>query len=334
MKNLKYFKKSIMVIMILILTFSMTISIFASEEQNDIDKTLEAIGFPKDIINEQLSMSEKTEIYNDYISSPEASSISTTTYEVDTLYELDIFVNTSKEDLLSAGVTTEEIQQTEAEIAQLNDMSNDELMEEFDTDAATVKLIREALEPDKDFSIKPGDYEVTASGSITSSEMSFTQYVTNYSTSSRAKYYVRTYFNWSSAYILGCFDDIVCTAWGGNLTHSSYSRVIAYYATNVSPWGPFVTNRTPSMTELVINGSKQYSFPQNYGAGKAKSGAIRYYLTQNSYSGLSTKVISQYGHKVFTFGGGVSVSISGPSVSLSIGTKYDKSAQLQNVIYY
>lgn len=85
----------------------------------------------------------------------------------------------------------------------------------------------------------------------------------------------------------------------------------------------------------------EFEFPQAVAnlsstvAPKTKSGYAKFTLYQTKFRGYDTKVLSNYCHKIIAIGGAtISISASGPSVGISIGYAYDKTAQKASTIRY
>ena len=182
---------------------------------------------------------------------------------------------------------------------------------------------------------------VTASGSISSSKMTLTQSVINKS-NTLPNYKVAISYNWKTPYTFCVSTDQIVTAWGGGLNSKDYVGTAYYYGwTSPTNWTSELVTRTSMSSTVKPNVGIQYSFPQSKGKDKqghmtkTKMGAAGFTLYQTKKSGKETNLISNYCHKVIKVGGGsISISASGPSVSISIGPGWDKSPQAKNVIKY
>ena len=188
------------------------------------------MGFPVSIL-EAIPAEDVAELLIAYHNDPTSISVSSTVMEVDNLGEIDIFVNSAYEDLISMGLTDEDISQINAQIKLYNDMTDKQLVDNLGFDKVELRLFRDALTKDDDYDLKLTDENVTASGSITTSEMTFTQSVTDTSKplSPDVHYRVGVYFNWKDRFITTAFDDKVVVAWGGNLLQEKISSFVDYY---------------------------------------------------------------------------------------------------------
>lgn len=324
-------------ILCLSMVFFISVSLFApasainiphvvnAEDQN----TLLEIGIPESII-EIMSNKDAQELIQYYLENPNAISVSTTTMEIDCLSELNTFINATDEELAEMGLSDEDINQMENQVMRLNEMTDDSLKSTFNINDNTVQCIRATIDPDS--------VDIVPYGNISTSKLTFTQVVVTRANLSRIDYLVKLYFNWDSTYFWTAFNDKIVTAWGGNLNQSVDLSEIRYSLQDENGWKPTIINRlSPDYTELSINAGGYFEFPQAYfnNHGFARSGQINYILKQNSVTGDYTKVLSQYAHQVLKVGTtGISVSASGASVSISIGTAYDKSAQNEDTITY
>lgn len=300
----------------------------------DTNDTLLEMGYPQTIIN-LFSQEEKQEKAEFYKKNPDAISVTSTTLEVDVLSEIDAYVNSTNEYKKSRGYTDEQIKETDKEIERYCNMTDDELKRVLNIDDdVTVKLMREVMKPDREYKVKDSMSDVTASGSITASEMTFSQAVKDYSSSSQANYEVEVSFWWNDLYFFGAFKDKVITAWGGNLTQYPDENNVYYYEQK-NDWGSYDRTTKASYVESVINGGGYYQFPQTVSSSaKARSGRFIYDLIQNGKEGKTTKVITQYAHQMLTGSTSISISVNGPSVSVVPGSGYDTSTQLFNYITY
>lgn len=94
-------------------------------------------------------------------------------------------------------------------------------------------------------------------------------------------------------------------------------------------------------TDVTPNAGVQFTFPQSYGtcsngnAAKTKSGFASFTLYQTKKQGYDTTLISNYCHRVVSVqSASISISASGPSVSLSIGGDWDTTTQKQTMLAY
>lgn len=100
----------------------------------------------------------------------------------------------------------------------------------------------------------------------------------------------------------------------------------------------YVETRTASYEEKAINAGGVYSFLQSvntFTGDDVYAGRIRYSLTKSSYGNQYTKVLSQYAHRHIAWSApSISISASGPSVSIGFSSAYKTSVQASNNILY
>lgn len=126
------------------------------------------------------------------IESPQ-NKIGTTTLsmEVDMLAEIEAFFAYSEEELISMGTTEEKIDRTREELLGYYDLSDEKLAKKLNINKIEASLIKKAIEAGLASKGKAGKKSgVLASGSITASEMKYTQDVFDYSTSLGPEYRV------------------------------------------------------------------------------------------------------------------------------------------------
>ncbi len=336
MKNLKKIISVTMMAVLILCNSSITYA--AANKSVDTNNILLKIGYSPEIAD-VMSQEDSKEITEAYIKNPDRVSYSSSVLEVDVLSEMETYVNTTHDEKLKMGLTEEQIKKTDGEINNFLGKSDSQLKKDYNIDDTTIKLMRKALQPNNDYSVKDVYPDVTASGSVTQSEMNIGQSVVDYSTSSKKNYSVFSTFYWNDWYFWACFNDKLVTAWGGNLTQSVSNSSIGYDSQNDSGvWGSYSTTKTASYVESSINAGGYYSWPQGlYDSvgSKARYGSISYKLSQNSAGNKTTKILSQYAHQTLSLtGSGISVSASGPSVTITIGTAYDKSPQCEDIITY
>lgn len=148
--------------------------------------------------------------------------------EIDNLAEIEAFYSYSTDELVAMGIDEDAIQETEAQLEKMYNMNDLQLKQEYGLNEVNSKLFRKAVENGKAANAEEQNYgkelenAVSTSGSITSSEMTYTQSVTSNS-SSLPNYTVKLSYTWKSVYALACFDDKIVAAWGGNLNSKNYS---------------------------------------------------------------------------------------------------------------
>ncbi len=296
---------------------------------------------------EALSEEDLEYVYSG-IESGDLVDVYTCSMEVDNLAEIEAFYSYSEEELIAMGIDEEAIQETEEQLEEMYNMNNSQLEQEYGLDEVDAKLFRKAVENGKAANVEERSYgkelenPVSASGSITSSEMSYTQSVTSNS-STLPNYTVKLSYTWKSVYALAVYNDKIVAAWGGNLNSKSYSTTAKYYNWS-TVGGSFGSTKvkTKSMTvDVTPNAGVEFTFPQSYGtcsngnAAKTKTGSASFTLYQTKKQGYDTTLISNYCHRVISVkSASISISASGPSVSLSIGGAWDKTSQKKTTIAY
>lgn len=262
--------------------------------------------------------------------------------QIDAFDEMEEILNIEEEDISEEDLDYyKEYVET---IEELSQKSDTQLIKENNMSKAQTKIFREITESNEAINNTPREEkkieeEVKASGSISSSKMELEQSVVNQSKNKKPKYTVCIVFNWKSPFEIGCYNDKVCCAWGGNLATGANVATAKYYAWGGIVfdryWGKYKRSKNLKFEETSINKALVYSIPQSDNkGGKAKTGAMIFYLYQNKKNkGRATKVISQYCHKVISLKSD-SISVSKSGVSFSIGGAYDKSAQMRSSITY
>ena len=327
--------KSRITVVILVAVFFSTMNPCSSNAKrgSTYDKVLLEAGYTPEVLQE-LSTVQKKEFYDSYKNG--LASVDTVVMEIDTLRNIDDYVDMSYDEKLQNGLEKSEIQKMDKQIEQLRNMSDRELIDIFQTDKVGVRLIHDALKPDCSY-YSTEEEDIVASGSIASSELTFSQSVIDKSTKKKCKYKVRIEFNWKKWYFCGCFSDCIVIGWGGNLTQSTEKSSVKYYG---QKFNKFDSSRFSSgkMTykEITINAGGQYSFSQcDTWGNKAKKGNAVFYLSQKGKKNKTTKIISEFAHRVISVSSpSIGVSKEGPSASITINTAYDSSAQNQNIITY
>lgn len=325
-----------------IITFVMLITMLFTNAPNvsakdNLDKVenniLIQVGLSQEAID-HMSLGAKQNLIEAYKKDTSSVTAKTVVMEVDVLSEIDAYVNATPEEKIKYGLDDEKIKKMDNEIEILSDMSDKEMKDKFDMDDVTVKLIREAIEPDKDYQIKNEATDIQASGSITTSEMTYSQSAINNSTSTGVNYDVYLNAWWKDWYVFGAFDDKVAVVWGGNLTQYSNYQYVDYYIQNHdSTWGGLSESRVPAYHESIVNAGGYYYFPQSLSSAKARNVEINFKLKQSGRNNQSTKILSQFCHQTLGIDSSISISASGLSVSLKPGTSYDSTAQHSDVIY-
>ncbi len=293
---------------------------------------------------EVLPVEDQKEIAEKLLTNPNAVDIATLSMEVDMLSEVEAFFEYSEEDLIAMGASEEKIAETKDELLYYYGLSDANLAKALNVNSIEASMFKKAIEAGmaSDEDNKMNKKGVSASGSITSSEMTYTQSKTDNSTSSAPSYAMKLSYTWKEVYALAVFDDKIVAAWGGGLNTKSISSSAKYYnwSSVGGSFGTHYKSKSMSKTETVQAGI-EFEFPQsvykdlvsNY--PKTKTGYAKFTLYQTKFQGYDTKVLSNYCHKVISIGGGsIDISASGPSVGLSIGYGYDTTAQKATTIRY
>lgn len=310
--------------------------------------TLIQSGFVKETVD-ALNPEEMEEIAKELRIDSKLVDINTSIMETDCLADIENFLSYSNQQLLASGATQAAINEARAEIEKLSKMSDKEIMENYDMTATEVKLLRRAIIRGKQIKyIEPGDIKninelVTASGSLSSTKLYYTQRVSNQSTKKCPKYKITCAYSWSRPYTLAIYKDEIAVAWGGALDTKGISTSAKYYNWTFckTKWNSYYTSKSMSKEQTPQAGI-EFIFPQSVqGASyydnrpKTKKGSATVTLYQTKKQGYNTKVISRYCHRTLRFSGlGVSISASGPSASINVGSAWDKSSQKASTISY
>lgn len=220
----------------------------------------------------------------------------------------------------------------------LNDI---ELEKKHGLSKTEAKLFRKAVDNGKNnrksnqkYGKKLKNY-VGASGSITSSEMKYTQTVVDFSVESTPQYLVLLSYEWSFPYLLGIFDDEIVAAWGGGLNTRSETGHAEYFCYSSYLWHPSYLGDETMEIEVSPNQGIEFSFPQTSGEGKTKRGIASFTLYQTKERGFDTKLVSQYCHRVFSIqSADISITSTEVGASISITTAWDATAQKRATIGY
>lgn len=255
------------------------------------------------------------------------------------------------EELVEQGADIAAIEDARAEVDAMYNMTNKELKKVYGMDEVESMLFKDAVESgkkilagDKRVAQKNTECLVTASGSITSSEMEYTQTVTNKSTKKKPIYDVVISYTWKSVYSLAIFDDEIVVGWGGGLNLSNASGTAKYYEWKKcgEEFGSYYKKKNMSIEETIQAGV-EFIFPQSISGKhwysnlpKTKSGSCKFTISQTKKQGYESKIISRYCHRVIAIKGfGIGIDSSGvANVSLDIGSAWDKTSQKSSKINY
>lgn len=343
MKKNEMLKKIISLTCILTLLMSIPTSAFASESNYGDVQLLVSQGYTVETAS-ALSAEDRLEIAQMIRTNPSKIDINTLSLEVDNLMEIEALFSYSDAELNSMGADLSKVNKTKNELLTLCE-NKSVMARSLNANDVQVDMIRRAVEKGLENKRSGKGYDkktgVNASGSITTSEMTYTQSVSDYSTSSKPEYKVNISYTWKEVYALAVFDDVIVAAWGGGFNTKSISSRARYYrwASVGGDYGSYHTYKTMDKTETAQAGI-EFEFPQSVSNGwneaaKTKSGYAKFTLYQNQYQGYDTKVLSHYCHQVISLGGAsIGISASGPSVGITIGKGYDTTAQKATTLTY
>lgn len=323
-------KKILCVLLSLIVLMSL-FSLNAFAKDDSVIETLVKNGYTYDTAS-ALTDKEAKAIY-DAINCGKEVQVDTCIFEIDNLEVIRNFLSMSDEELNSYGFSNEEIKTAKDEIISLATKSDKELIEDCGLNDVEVKLLKmiycEYL--NGELNSRPKEVNnVSASGTISSSKMTYTQTATSNS-STLPNYTVNISYAWITPYQLAIFVDNIVVAWGGGLNSKDYNAVARYYNFTNTAWGTY-REGIGMGRDVTPNTGIIFKLPQCVNTGKTKSGSVSFTLYQTKKEGKETTLISNYCHKVIAVTGGISISASGPSIT--IGTGWDKTPQRQSVIGY
>jgi hypothetical protein len=259
--------------------------------------------------------------------------------EVDNLSEIEKLCYYSEEELLNMGCSLNQIRRAKNEIDSLYSIPEEELCKKLKTSRTQTKLFKKAVESGKSRKKKVFKEGVSSSSTISSSKLKFTMSVVDRSSVTAPEYKVILTYVWSEPYFLGLFEDAVVAAWSGGLNTKSqmglarYSEYIDYGVPFGNSFGSFLMSKVEDPGKGVEFYFDQHKTIQHRSA-KTESGSIDFVLFQTKKSGLSGKIIAQYGHRTIAWGASVGISAQGPTVDISFSSAYDTSSQCNtNIIY-
>lgn len=260
--------------------------------------------------------------------------------EIEQLYAYNV------EYLENADMTVEEIEEIKNEYDSFLSMPEYELEDKYAISKIQIKAMKMAREKGEaknnlgeKYCRKPIENQVEASGSLTSSEISFTQSVI----SNREKtpnYTVNLSFAWEKPYVTRWFEDKIVVAWGGGLTTNSATGVARYSDWKSVDGGWLKYDHSKKMTadeSGSIDAGIIFSFPQSdgestNGSPEAKHGSASVNIYQTKKEGKDTIVISYFAHRrIAIVGGGIDIKAT---PSISFGTAWDTSKKCSAKITY
>lgn len=288
-----------------------------------------------------LSEEDVTRIYEGIING-NVVDIYTCVIEIDNLAEIEAFYSCSKEELVEMGATEHDIDSTKEQLDQMYFMSDVELEREHGLSKTEAKLFRKAIDNGKSNCKSNQKYGkelknyVGASGSITSSEMKYTQSILDFSPAlDRPEYLVFLTYDWYKPYFLGVFDDEIVAAWGGGLNTRGETGSAAYYGYGTFGWTSYCVGNLAMETVVSPNKGIEFIFPQGDRSCKTKSGGAQFRLYQTKEIGYDTTLVSQYCHRVYSVkSANITISATDVGASIDITTAWDTTTQKRTKIGY
>lgn len=330
-------KKNVINILILTTIFSSPVSAFAENNNLDNEKEIlltHGVNFnivdvmdDHDILDLSKSISEN----------PDNVSIENSILTTDNISFIEDFVSKSDDELLDLGFSEDEINTIDKDLAELKEMTIEDIEDIENLSSTEYHVIQELLEEDfEDFETIPEDEKVTSSGTISTSTLSYTMMRTNKSTSTQPIYDITGVFDWKQSYFMFGKTDSIAFAWGGNFNNRNTSSNLTYgVKTTSNGWAPntrvkvnTLKNQKASAKDYP-NSGLVFNFPQSKNmltdSWRVRSGTVKTQLFQTKKYGNSAKITSQYAHaKVGA--SGVSISSKGLP-GISFGGSYDTSPQ-------
>lgn len=339
-KNAKMF---LSLILSCAISFTLFTPSFAAEASGGLDDTQLLItnGFRTETTT-ALNSADRTEIVNTLKKSPKLVEINTSVMQVDKLSEVEQFCAATDDQLISMGAKKNEILKQRKEIDDIFSLSDEGIAKKLDISDVEAKLLKKAIKMGKSkakLEQNQVNDDVVASGSISSSQLSFTQATVNKSTATAPDYRVTVTYSWSYPYLLGVFTDQIVFAWGGGLNTKNISGTLHYLSINnfSTAW---TSDSVGSMPVSYLsryenpNTSIQFYIDQVYSSMKTCDGNISFNLYQLKKQGYSTKVVSQYLHRVIGLSASVDISVAGAAVTVTPVGSWDTSEQATNTISY
>jgi len=340
MKKNKIMKKTISLVLVLILILSISNMAYGSESNYNDIRILVNSGYTEGTAM-ALAPEERFKIAQNIVNDPSKVDIYTISMEIDNLAEIEALFSYSELELESMGADLNKVYKTKKELLKLCD--NQSIMaQKINISDIQADMIRRAVEKGIENRESGKGYnkinDINASGSITTSEMSYTQVVDDQSTTQAPKYEVTIAYTWKEVYALAIFDDVIASAWGGGFNTKNINSNANYHDyTNIGDdFGSYYTCRDMTKTETPQTGI-EFEFPQSvYRSGdiapKTKNGYAQFTLYQNQFQNYDTKVVSAYGHQIISVG--VSVTISDSPVSVDFSIAYDETDQKTTTLTY
>jgi hypothetical protein len=321
------------VVVVFILALIISSASFADVNEQDNDETIINFGCPSDILL-RMDTEKKATLARAIKENPNNVQMELIVAEIDEVSTIEKIVNTSDEKLLEDGFSKEDIQKMRKHIEKFLKLSDEEAKKKYkNRTAEEINLWRKAAKKQKNY--KPEKKlkdKVTTSGTISSSKLTYNQFVCDISSTigKPVGYLVVIGINWNQSYFWDIFKDQIGIGWGGNLATQNIDHDVWYTSGNQYSWND--VNEGPINAGLKFK-TWQATLDPYY--SQIDMGIVSTELYQNQKQNYDTKVLSAYGHKIIVWAGaGISVSASGPSVSLSFSTGYDYTPQASSSITY
>ncbi|KAF0092549.1 MAG: hypothetical protein FD141_733 [Fusobacteria bacterium] len=340
-------KKVMTLLLVLVIFTTFTSNLLAiqiSPRDND-EKILIQNGLAKENL-EALSNIDKEQLIENLKKDKSKVQINSVIMEIDNLAEIEAFMSRSRQELIESGADSDKVDTTRKELERFSTLSEEKLAKELNTSIAEARYIKRAIEQGRNMSNDNQPKEIkeqeiiNASGSISSTTLTYSQAVTNLSTATRPIYKVNVAYTWNTVYALSIYSDAIAACWGGGLVTSGISSAAAYYDSTNSSFASY--NKTISMTkEETIQAGIKFRFPQAvmpknpaYPTSKTRNGSATFTIYQLQKQGYATQVASRYCHRSIRLES-TSISFStSPTVSINVGGAWDTSAQRISTISY
>ena len=296
-------------------------------------------GYTKDTVL-ALSDSDRRELYNTVRKGGKLE-VSTVANEIDNLSEMEDILKRSRKELKKMGCSDADITREKKAVKKICGSSRKTLKEKYKLDNTEIKLIKaidaSAKSGQKSADNKKISQPVRASGSIGSNQMKYTQAVASKSRNT-PNYHVVLSYRLTFPFQLGLFSDKLAAAWGGGLNTRKEKGSASYSLMN-SPrpgWKKCKIKSRKMSVSVVPNQGIKFTFPQlikwQY---KVRSGSASFNLYQKGKKRKDTKLVSYYCHRIISLGSpSISITTSGPGVSLTLGKAWSRTKQRRTTISY
>jgi hypothetical protein len=342
----KIIKMALLSSLIVALILTQCIFVFGGENNKEIDARTLLIqnGYSEDTVD-VLPQATQEQIASDIRENPQSVSIQSVVDEIDNLTGIEDVISLSDDEI--ANLDTEEATAVESlkdDILEIYDSNDSVLVQRYDFSPVEIKLfdkaVEEGLENNGDNQEQSDEInDVTASGTIASSKLTFTLSITSHATSTYPILYnVKTSFCWKTPPIVALPDDTIAIGWAGlNLANESGAVDYSEYSTIPLKYGIFKGRQYMSVYQ-PSNHSVRFSFNPNYRTGisakylyRVKSGHTEMHLRQKSKANKEMNIMATYGHKIFAITGGISIPVAS---NITFGAGWDYTPQKKKVVNY